>query len=147
MGILRHKVPITYEEELKWQRVLVRVAIASIFTSLIFTFVIVLYLFPDASLPSDLNPFTRFMANLLAGSILFVLASLIIAPAAIIGGGLFIWLGLKFGVNLLAAGLALHFIVGVLFLGHPFMPGFITLPLIIVSGLQLSLVMKTRARL
>ena len=62
----------------------------AIFTSLIFTFVIVLYLFPDASLPSDLDPFTRFMANFLAGSILFVLASLIIASAAIIGGGLFI---------------------------------------------------------
>jgi hypothetical protein len=142
---LRHKAPVTYEEELKLQRVLVRVAIASIFTSLIFTFVIVLYLFPDASLPSDLDPFTMFMANLLVGSILSVLASLIIAPAAIIGEGLFLWLGLKFGVNLLAAGLVLHFIMGVLFLGHPFMPGFIMLPLIIVSALQLSLVMKARA--
>lgn len=92
-----------------------------------------------------MDPFTRFMANLLAGSILFVLASLIIAPAAIIGGCMFIWLRLKFGVNLLAAGLALHFIVDVLFLGHQFMPGFIMLPLIIVPGLQLSLVMKAGA--
>lgn len=147
MDTSRRKVPVTYEEEMKWQRVLVRVAIASIFTSLIFTFVIVLYLFPDASMPADLDPFTRFMANLVAGSILFVLTSLVIAPAAIIGGSLFIWLGLKFGVTLIVAGLALHFIVGVLFLGNPFMPGFITLPLIIVSGLQLSIVMKARARL
>lgn len=83
---MRRHVPPSYEEEMKWQELLARVAVISSITSMIFGFPVILYLFPDASFPTDLDPFTRFMSNLLFVSALAVLPSLVVAPVAIIGG-------------------------------------------------------------
>ncbi|MEO9293999.1 MAG: hypothetical protein ABI347_00155 [Nitrososphaera sp.] len=145
----RRDVPLSYDEEIKWQRLLMLAAAISAITTVIFDVAVILYLFSDASLPADMDPGTRFMANMLAASFVFVvLPSLSIAPAAIIGGSLFLLGGLKFGARLLLIGLALQLGIGVLFfVGDPFMPIFVTLPIILTSGLLLSIVMKARAYL
>jgi uncharacterized membrane protein len=112
-----------------------------------FDLAILTYLLPDATLPAGMDPLSRMMSDVLSNSALFVLAALFIAPIAVIGGSLFRWQGLKLGVNLLLAGLSLQFIIAALFIGNPFMPVVVLLPLIATSGLLLVVAVATRNRI
>lgn len=106
-------MPPSEEKEMKWQRLLMRIAAVSALTALVFDFVSILYIFPDSSLLTYVeprtytDPFIGFMVDLFLGSILFILLSLIVAPAFIVGGSLFLFEELKVGFNLLISGLAL----------------------------------------